>query len=161
MGKMLLLTVVFLLATGIAAQAAGEESSGAGPADTTQSAVPSQPDKPYTSVIIDATGYKLDRCMSPKIRKTDGSEVWGTVKVDVDYVEEHGIVGYAKSIDEARKCPRAGSNPMVIQAIGLAGGNFHSDPVVSNADAELLLKEDAKGDFLSKFNVIFVKDGKL
>jgi len=99
--------------------------------------------------------------MSPKIRKSDGAEVWGTVKVDPDFVEDHGIVGYAKTIDEARKCDRCGANPLIIKAIGRAGGAFHSDPIISDADAKLLLDEDTKGKFLDKFDVIFIKDGEL
>lgn len=133
----------------------------AAPATPAASAKPSEQGKPYTSVIIDATGLGLERCMSPKIRRTNGSEVWGTVKVDPDFVEERGIVAYAKTLDEARKSDRCGSNPMVIKAIAVAGGAFHSDPVVSDADADLLLAENKLGKFLDKFNVIFVKDGKL
>lgn len=125
------------------------------------SAKPSEPGRPYTSVVIDASGLGLDRCMSPKIRRADGSEVWGTVKVDLDYVEEHGIVGYSRSVDEARKSDRCGSNPLIIKATARAGGAFKSDPVISDADAELLLAESKIGKFLEKFNVIFVKDGAL
>jgi len=124
-------------------------------------AKPSAAGNPYTSVIIDATGLGLDRCMSPKIRRTNGSEVWGTVKVDIDYVEEHGIVGYARTLDEAKKCDRCGSTPMIIKATARAGGNFRSDPVLSDADADLLLAENKLGKFLDKFNVIFIKDGGL
>jgi hypothetical protein len=136
----------------------GEQAAPEAPA---ASAKPSEPGKPYTSIIIDATGLGLERCMSPKIRRTDGSEVWGTVKVDPDFVEEHGIVGYAKTLDEARKSDRCGANPMIIKATAIAGGAFHSDPVISNADADLLLVENKLGKFLDKFNVIFIKDGKL
>lgn len=125
------------------------------------SAKPSESGHPYTSVIIDASGLGLDRCMSPKIRRSNGSEVWGTVHVDIDFVEDHGIVGYAKSMDEAKKCDRCGSNPMIIKAIARAGGNFHSDPVISDADADLLLAEEKLGKFMEKFNVIFIKDGGL
>ena len=99
--------------------------------------------------------------MSPKIRRVDGSEVWGTVKVDIDYVEEHGIVGYPRIMDEARKCDRCGSNPMVIKATARAGGAFRSDPVISDADAQLMIAENKTGKFLDKFNVIFLKDGAL
>ena len=125
------------------------------------SAKPSKPGKPYTSIIIDATGLGLDRCMSPKIRRANGSEVWGTVKVDPDFVEEHGIVGYARTLDEAKKSDRCGSNPMIIKAIARAGGAFNSDPVISDPDAVLLLAENKLGKFLDKFKVIFIKDGKL
>lgn len=125
------------------------------------SAKPSEPGQPYTSVIVDATGLALDRCMSPKIRRANGSEVWGTVKVDLDFVAERGIVGYAKTMEEAKKCDRCGSNPMIIKAVARAGGNFRSDPVLTDADADLLVAENKVGKFLDKFNVIFIKDGGL
>lgn len=130
-------------------------------AQPTASAKPSDAGHPYTSVIVDATGLGMDRCMSPKIRRSNGNEVWGTVKVDIDFVEDHGIVGYALTMADAKKCDRCGSNPMIITAVGLGGGAFKSDPVISDADADLLLEENKKGSFLDKFNVIFVKDGKL
>ena len=125
------------------------------------SAVASEPGKPYTSLIIDSTGCKIDRCMSPKIRKLDGDEVWGTVKADYDFVQDHGIVAYATSLKEAKANSRCGANPLVIHAIGRAGGKFYSDPVISDADAELLLDENGKAGFLDRFCVIFVKDGDL
>ncbi len=131
------------------------------PAWMIATAMPSESGRPYTSVIIDTLGLQLDRCMSPKIRRFDGSEVWGTVSVDLDFVENVGIVGYATSIEAAKTNPRCGSNPMIIKAIGRAGGNFKSDPVISNPDADLLLSENAKGKFLEKFNVIIIKDGRL
>ena len=125
------------------------------------SAKPSEPGKPYTSVIIDATGLKLDRCMSPKIRRVNGTEVWGTVSADLDFVEEHGIVAYCKSLDDAKKNSRCGSNPIIIKALDRAGGKFCSDPVISDPDAVILLAENTKSGFMDKFNVIFIKDGKL
>jgi len=113
-----MLGAMLLLGVSINAQTNDDESN---------NAVPSSPGKPYTSVIIDATGLSMDRCMSPKIRKSNGGEVWGTVSVDLDYVEDHGIVAYARNMDDAKKNPRAGTNPMLITAVGLSGGNFHSD----------------------------------
>lgn len=99
--------------------------------------------------------------MSPKIRRFNGDEVWGTVKVDLEFVADKGIVGYAKSLEEAKKSDRCGSNPMIIKAVARGGGNFRSDPVLCDADADLLLAENEKGKFLDKFNVIFIKDGGL
>jgi|YNPNPStandDraft_1061719.scaffolds.fasta_scaffold00001_52 hypothetical protein len=157
--------VVIMLVLGISsfalAQNAQPPSSDEPKREEIASAKPSDEGKPYTSVIIDASNYRLDRCMSPKIRRSDGSEVWGTVKVDLDFVEEHGIVAYARTLDEARKNPRCGSNPLVIKAIDVGGGKFYSDPVISNPDAKILLDEDAKSGFLKRFNVIFVKNGGL
>ena len=48
----------------------------------------------YTSVVIDATGLKVLRSMSPKILRPDGSEVWGTLKVDPDILSDYGIAAY-------------------------------------------------------------------
>lgn len=131
------------------------------PAAMPASARPSEPGRPYTSVIVDAGGLKLDRSMSPKIRRVSGAEVWGTVSVSIEFVEDHGIVAYTKTLDEAMKNPRCGLNPVVIKALDRAGGKFLCDPVICDADASLLLAENAKGKFLDKFNVIFVKDGRL
>ncbi|MHB9037007.1 MAG: hypothetical protein ACYC64_10080 [Armatimonadota bacterium] len=130
-------------------------------ADQPSTVRPSAEGEPYTSVIFDTTGYRLDRCMSPKVRRGDGSEVWGTVKVDHDFVLERGICSYATSMTVAKSNSRAGSNPLVIRAIGKAGGKFNSDPVISDADALALLAENAKCGFLDKLNVIIIKDGRL
>lgn len=116
---------------------------------------------PYTSLIVNTLGLKVQRAMSPKICRTDGSEVWGTVNVDYDFLEDHGIVAYTRSLDDARKNERAGDNPLIIKAIGRAGGKFYCNPVVENADAKLLLDENGKSQFLDKFNVIFVVDGEI
>lgn len=128
---------------------------------TSAPAKPLGPGRAYTSLIIDATGYALDRCMSPKIRLQDGSEVWGTVEADYDFVEDSGIVAYETSVADAKKNSRCGSNPMIVRAIGRAGGKFHSDAVISDADAKLIVAENSKGKFLDSYRVIFVKDGKL
>ncbi len=122
------------------------------------SAKPSPPGQPYTSLIVDGTGLDLRRAMSPKIRTADGEEVWGTVKVDYDFLQEKGIVVYANSLAAAKTNSRAGSNPMVVDAIAVAGGKFYCDAVVSYPDADLIRSEEEKGNFLSDFSVIFVLD---
>ena len=113
---------------------------------------------PYSSVIIDARGYKLARCMSPKILRQDGSEVWGTVKVDPDYVLEHGIVIYAHNMEQARQLDRCGRNPLVLRACGSARTAIPSDAVLSDSDAVRLMASNGRDGFLNKFNVIFVVD---
>jgi len=120
--------------------------------------LPKEQEGPYTSVIIDTRGYGVMPCMSPKIRRPDGSEVWGTVKVDPSYVIEHGIVVYARSLEEARQNKRAGSSPLILRAIGRAGTASLADPILSDQDAEKLLNENGRAGFLEKFRVIFVVD---
>jgi len=112
----------------------------------------------YSSVIIDAKGYHVARSMSPRIIRSDGSEVWGTVKADPDFVYEHGIVAYVRSRSEAFSNRRAGNNPLVIRAVGRGPARSGSDVVVSDADAAKLLSEDQRSGFLGDYRVIIVVD---
>ena len=116
------------------------------------------PDKPFTGVIIDARVQGVERSMSPKIRRKDGSEVWGTLRVAPDYVLENGIVGYVHTLAEARKNGRAGSNPLLLHASGLYGRKFKTDATLTEADADRLLVANRRDGFLDQFHVIFVVD---
>jgi hypothetical protein len=86
--------------------------------------------------------------------------VWGTVKADYDFVADHGVVVYARSVEDARRNARSGANPLVVKAIDRAGGEFHCDAVVNDADAKLILDENAKTKFLGGYKVVFVVDGE-
>lgn len=112
----------------------------------------------FTSVIVDARGLGIWRSMSPKLRRADGSELWGTLTVNPDFVIEHGIVGYAHSLAEARRLERAGDNPLVVRAVGRVKGPFPSDPLLSDDDAARIAAADAATGFLGRFHVIFLID---
>src|SRR5205085_12565526 len=105
---------------------------------TPESLTPQRPDAPITSLIVETRGLKIERCMSPRLLRTDGSEVWGSVKVDPDWLIAHGIVSYAHSIAEARRLDRAGNNPLILRAVGRGSSRFNADPVLSEADVETL-----------------------
>lgn len=113
---------------------------------------------PYTSVIVDCREFGVERSMAPHIRLPGGREVWGSVNVDPDFVIEKGIVVYARSMEDALQIDRAGRNPLIIGAVGRSGGNFRSDPVISERDAERLIRANARDHFLDKFRVIFLVD---
>ena len=115
-------------------------------------------DAKYTAVIVDTRGLRVERSMSPKIRRPSGEEVWGTMNVDPDYVIEHGVCAYARSMGDARGNKRAGENPLIIRAIGRAGGNFNCDAVISDRDADRLLAAARSNDFLKNCRVIFLVD---
>jgi len=123
---------------------------------------PKTPDDAYTSVVIDTSGLKLDKAMGPKVLRGDGSEVWGTLKnlKDEDYafLDEHGMVAYAATIEEAKASPRCGLRPLIVKAVETQGGRPQCNPVVADADADLILSENGKGKFLEKFNVIFIRN---
>lgn len=112
----------------------------------------------YTSVIIDTRGLGIRPAMSPKIRRTDGSEVWGTVNASPDFVIEQGIVAYAKTLEEAKANRRAGTNPLILRATGYAKTPGRCDPVLSDNDVRLLLTANEASGFLNDYRVIFVVD---
>lgn len=116
----------------------------------------------YTSVIIDSLGLKVARAMSPKIRNSNGDEVWGTVDMSADEVQDHGPVAYACTMEAAMKSPRAGSNPLILKAIGRAGGNHMCDVVISDEDIATLIAANAAAQppFLAELKVVLVVDPK-
>ena len=128
------------------------------PVDPSQQLSTFKQEGPFTSVIIDTRGYDVLRAICPKIRKSDGTEVWGTVDVSADFAIEEGIAAYAKTLESARDCRRCGDNPLIISVIGRAGGKAMCDAIISNEDAVLMLDENKKTKFLDKFNVIFVSN---
>ena len=142
-------------------------SAGAGPGWTVASTSPTIPapssfrkakEEPYTSVIIDTLGLRVARAMSPKILRADGTEVWGTVKVDYDFLADHGIVAYARTLGEAYANARAGDNPLVLRAMNRGESSFRCNVVLSDDDADYLLSESARSGFLKDFRVVFLVD---
>lgn len=126
--------------------------------DSAAPTTPPEASGPFTSLIVDCSGLDIERAMNPRVRRPDGSEVWGALTVDYDFLQDHGIVAYARNMDEARRSSRARSNPLVTRAIGRAGGAFMCDPIISSADSDRILKENAVSHFLDKFDVVFVVD---
>lgn len=112
----------------------------------------------YTSVVIDAVRLGVQRSMSPKILRPDGTEVWGTLKLDPDAISDYGIAAYARSRAEAHANRRCGECPLIIRAIDRGTSITNSDVVISDADADLLLREDRRSGILADLRVIIVVD---
>lgn len=113
---------------------------------------------PFTSLIVDCSGLEIDRALNPKLRKADGSEFWGTPGMGTGFLQDHGAVSYAASLQDAKSLSLAGSSPLVIKAVGRAGSRFMCDPIISDADAELAANANRTSQFLDKCDVIFIVD---
>lgn len=113
----------------------------------------------YSGLVVDVTGLDLERCSAPKIYDEAGREIFGTVKVDLNYLEDQGIVSYAfnpeaiQAIDSGKS--RAGANPLIIKAIGVKDHN--SNIIISQADGDSVLEANKQTGFLDKFAVIIKK----
>ena len=105
----------------------------------------------YTGLIIDCRGFRVNPVMSPVIKNARGEKIYGHKNLDYDKVIEYGMASYADSMSEA---VRAGSNPLIIKAVDVE--DFNANPVVSMADADLILSENQISRFLDNTSVVFL-----
>ena len=114
----------------------------------------------YTGVVIDASGMGLEPTFSPVIYDTNGRAIYGINNINPDYAINSGMVGYAQSLESATSGNRAGSNPLVITAVSVKGGNNSVNPVnivVSPEDADRILLANESSGFLENCSVVFVR----
>src|SRR4030042_2944401 len=77
----------------------------------------------YTGLIVDASDLSFTPSASPKILDEEGREIYGSAYLDKEWVEKHGVVGYAKSLTDGKANARVAGNPYVIKAIKVSGPN--------------------------------------
>ncbi len=115
-----------------------------------------QPRKPYTGLIVVATGLGARPAMFPRILEAKSRKVvYGPESVDKFQAMQRGVVGYAVSVERARQNQRVGANPLVVKALK-AQGNNQADLVVSYQDAVKIFAADIKSGFLAQCRVIIV-----
>ncbi len=106
----------------------------------------------YTGVIIDCTGLGLRSAMSPVIKTTAGEPIYGYKNLDSKKVIKNGMAGYSNGF--GGNVSRAGSNPLVVKAVGV---DHYFNPVVNVADAKIILEENGYTHFLDNCAVVFIK----
>lgn len=127
------------------------------PTDTT--VVPTTGRDGYTGLVIDCRGLGLSRSMCPRIVDQTNTNIWSTLTISADLVNERGIAGFYQSIDDPTITERVGKHPLVVKALRANGGKvFKTDAVISPADTELIHAENTKTMFLEKLNVAFLVD---
>ena len=110
-----------------------------------------------TGIIIDGKGLGLRPAMSPRIMNQSGSVVYGPGQYSRDYAASNGVVGYAKSLEQAKADPRVQGNPLVIRGSSVSGSSA-ADMVVSNVDAGKIARADGSAGLLGNCRVMFVLD---
>ena len=109
----------------------------------------------YSGLIIDATGMNANPAMLPKVLSPSGQVLFGTGKIDREYVVKHGLMGYQRSLEKAKGMDRVGSNPLIIAPQSISGGN-RTDFVVSQADADRIRAAASQNNFLGQCRVVAV-----
>lgn len=113
----------------------------------------------YTGLIINAKGLPLERTFCPGIFDTNGRAIYGVRNVDPDYAVAHGVAAYAEGeeawTDAEIGNGRAGTNPLIIQAVGLRERTKHQcDVIVSVEDGDRILAENQKSGFGARYAVV-------
>jgi len=107
----------------------------------------------YTGLIVDCRGLELQPVMSPVIVNSNGTKIYGHKNLDIDKVISEGMADY---IDDTEHVDRAGTNPLVVRAVGVQ--NFNSNPVLAIPDSNRVLIENYATKFLKDLKVVFLFD---
>ena len=107
----------------------------------------------YTGLIVDCRGLELQPVMSPVIRNSNGTKIYGHKNLDIDKVISMGMADY---VDNTTNAARAGDKPLVVKAVSLE--NFNSNPVVAISDSNRILIENYASKFLKDLKVVFLFD---
>jgi hypothetical protein len=140
---------LYLGQSGPPQQIAGPYGSPAGSAINTGAA--------YTGLIIDARGTGIQPAMSPKVYDAQDREVYGSAYVSREFAVSQGMVGYAKSLDQAAQSDRVKGNPAVVKAQEAKGAN-KADVVLAQSDADALRTLAQQQTFLREARVMIVLD---
>ena len=107
----------------------------------------------FTGLIVDCRGLNLQPVMSPVIKNTNGTKIYGHKNLDVDKIVTMGVADYVK---DTAQVARAGKNPLIVKAVAIE--DFNSNPVVSVADSNRILIENHATKFLKDLKVVFLYD---
>ncbi|MBQ7453659.1 MAG: LPP20 family lipoprotein [Selenomonadaceae bacterium] len=109
----------------------------------------------YTGLIIDCSGMNINCVMSPVIKNANGQAIYGHQNLDYDKIIVNGMASYADTVSDQISRARAGSNPLIVKAVSLS--DLNANPVVSVADADIILAANQQDKFLDNCAVVFVK----
>ena len=111
----------------------------------------------YTGLIIDCRGLRLQSSPSPKLWSERGDEVFGTVSVSADFLQDQGIVAYPHSLDDAKNSPRIGARPLILRA-RRCRDTTRCEPILSALDTQRLQEANGESRFLERCAVVFLMD---
>ena len=126
------------------------------PADTFRADQGFRVNEAYTGLVVDASDAGFSPALAPRLlEEGSGKIVFGPHTVGAAALSQSGPVGYAPALSEARQGGRVGGNPLIVRAIGAAGGR-KGDLLLSARDAERVLAADRASGFLARAAVVLV-----
>ena len=116
------------------------------------------PEAPYTGLLIDVRGLRLQPSIAPRVLTEAGHVIHGAATVDRSLATDYGVAGYDDDIDRTYKSERLGgeeANPFIVRATSTAG-RYAGDAIIDNLDAAQVLQADEAGGFLRQGRVTFL-----
>ncbi|AGB42233.1 hypothetical protein Halha_2359 [Halobacteroides halobius DSM 5150] len=109
----------------------------------------------YTGIIINTIGLDVEPALVPKIYSASGNIIYGMSIVNSNGVVTKGIVKYSRSLAGAKVNPRAGNNPLIINAKQIKG-SYKTDIVLSNKQANRVKQVGRTNNIFANCKVIIV-----
>ena len=117
---------------------------------------PARVEERYTGLIVDVSGVPNARVtMLPRIVDETDRRIYGVEDLPPSAMMNSEVVQYASSLENAKKLPQAGSNPMVIKALRVSPYNPGHIVLANPAGAEVMGAE-VDGAFLRQGKVVLV-----
>jgi hypothetical protein len=85
--------------------------------DKTLSPVPKKGSRVFSGLIVDAQEIVFYPVLSPTLLGEDNLVLYNLEKVKGNFVHQHGVVGYHKTLSQAKKDSRIGKKPLIVKAL--------------------------------------------
>jgi len=108
-----------------------------------------------TGIIIDGSGLGLRPAMSPRVLDQSGNVIYGPGNYSREYATTNGVVGYTKTINQAKADSRVQGNPLIIRGASTSGSS-QADIIISNEDAAKMMRADGSANLLKDCRIIFI-----
>jgi len=108
-----------------------------------------------TGIIIDGSGLGLRPAMSPRVLDQSGNVIYGPGNYSREYATTNGVVGYTKTINQAKAESRVQGNPLIIRGASTSGSS-QADIIISNEDAAKMMRADGSANLLKDCRIIFI-----
>jgi len=110
---------------------------------------------PYTGLIIDARGLKLEPVLYPTILSEQGNEIYSSLFISREFAVQYGVCTYVCSMDKAIQEKRIGPHPLILKALRKSSDK-NASVVISMADTKRIEKATERHIFLKECRVIIV-----
>lgn len=108
-------------------------------------------------IIFDLTKVDYSPVMAPRIVDELGRPAFEVTMADMKALRARGMVGFARTLEDALADPRAGANPLVVRAIS-ANQPRKGDIGVSSNDLAMIQQNNSLERLLTSCNIVIVTD---